>query len=166
MQFHCPTRIVTGPGALDILKTFHAKRVLVVTDQFFAKSGKALEIGRRVPGAQVEIFDQVVPDPPAELAARGAALCERLRPELLIALGGGSPMDCAKGIRLASSLPMTFAAVPTTSGSLHEQRKSGNPSTTPTEPGFRKSVRMRTSFSEPQNVTSPQLQKRRLKTTT
>ena len=56
--------------------------------------------------------------------------------------------------------------VPTTSGSLHEQRKSGNPSTTPTEPGFRKSVRMRTSFSEPQNVTSPQLQKRRLKTTT
>ena len=60
MPFHCPTRIVTGLGALDILKTFHAKRVLVVTDQFFAKSGKALEIGRRVPGAQVEIFDQVV----------------------------------------------------------------------------------------------------------
>lgn len=120
MQFHCPTRIVTGPDALDILKTFHAKRVLVVTDQFFAKSGKALEIGQRVSGAQVEIFDQVVPDPPAELAARGAALCERLRPELLIALGGGSPMDCAKGIRLASSLPMTFAAIPTTSGSGSE----------------------------------------------
>lgn len=120
MQFHCPTRIVTGPDALDYLRTIRASRVLVVTDSFFSGSGKALEIGQRVPGARVEIFDQVTPDPPAELAARGAALCEHLRPELLIALGGGSPMDCAKGIRLACSLPMTFAAIPTTSGSGSE----------------------------------------------
>lgn len=120
MQFHCPTRIVTGPDALDFLRTFRADQVLVVTDSFFSESGKAMEIGQRVPGAKVEIFDQVSPDPPAELAAIGAVICERLRPELLIALGGGSPMDCAKGIRLASTLPMTFVAIPTTSGSGSE----------------------------------------------
>ncbi len=72
-------------------------------------------------------------------------------------------MTIASGV-LRSAIILT--GVPTTSGSCHEQRKSGRPSAMPTEPGFRKSVRACTSFREPQNVTSPQLQKRRLKTTT
>ena len=118
--FHCPTKLYMGPGALDALGGFPAKRVLVVTDSFFSKNGTALEVGRRVPGAEVRIFDHVVPDPPASLAAEGAALCAQFRPQLLIALGGGSPMDCAKAIRLAAGEPMTFVAVPTTSGSGSE----------------------------------------------
>lgn len=103
-----------------MLRKQTAKRVLVVTDQYFSRSGKALEIGNLVPGAEVRVFDEVTPDPAAELAAKGAALCVQFRPELLIALGGGSPMDCAKGIRLAAGIPMTFAAIPTTCGSGSE----------------------------------------------
>lgn len=118
--FRCSTEIFSGPGALEALKKFPAARVLVVTDRFFSKSGKALEIGRMVPGAQVQIFDKVVPDPPAALAAEGAAICRSFRPQLLIALGGGSPMDCAKAIRLAYGEKLTFVAVPTTSGSGSE----------------------------------------------
>ena len=118
MMFYCPTKLYSGKHALDVLKTCRAGRVLVVTDRFFSQ--KAREIGRMVPGADVQVFDEVVPDPPAELVAKGAALCMRFRPELLIALGGGSPMDCAKGIRLASDVPMMFAAIPTTSGSGSE----------------------------------------------
>lgn len=120
MEFYCPTKIYTGVNALDALKTHAAQRVLVVTDRYFSQSGKAAQIGHLVPGAQVEIFDEVEPDPSAELAAKGAALCSRFCPELLIALGGGSPMDCAKGIRLAASEPMTFIAIPTTAGSGSE----------------------------------------------
>ena len=120
MEFYCPTKIYTGVCALDALKTYAAQRVLVVTDRYFSQSGKAAQIGHLVPGAQVEIFDEVEPDPSAELAAKGAALCSRFCPELLIALGGGSPMDCAKGIRLAASEPMTFIAIPTTAGSGSE----------------------------------------------
>ena len=120
MEFYCPTKIITGEGALNTLKHYIVKRVLIVTDRYFSRSGKAAEIGHLVPGAQVEIFDQVEPDPSAQLAAKGAALCAEFKPELLIALGGGSPMDCAKGIRMASDLAMTFIAIPTTAGSGSE----------------------------------------------
>lgn len=118
--FQCPVKIYTGAHALDALKACKAQRVLVVTDSYFSKSGKAMEVGKLVPGAEVRIFDRVTPDPTAELAAEGAALCTRYAPDLLIALGGGSPMDCAKAMRLASGKPMAFYAIPTTAGSGSE----------------------------------------------
>ncbi len=116
MEFVCSTRILFG---LEALKAYCADRVLVVTDEYFSRSGKALEIGK-LAGREVRVFDEVVPDPPAELAAKGAALCEVYKPQVLIALGGGSPMDCAKGIRLGYSGQVVFIAVPTTSGSGSE----------------------------------------------
>ena len=118
--FHCPTKIYMGDNALSVLETCRAARVLVVTDGYFSQCGKAMEVGKRVPGAEVRVFDRVQPDPSAELAAEGAALCLSYQPDLLIALGGGSSMDCAKAIRLASGLPMTFYAIPTTAGSGSE----------------------------------------------
>ena len=118
--FHCPTKIYSGENALQALRSFRGVRVLIVTDRYFSESGKALEIGKLIPGAQVEIFDQVTPDPQAALAAQGAQLCREFQPDLLIALGGGSPMDCAKAIRLAYGEKMMFVAIPTTSGSGSE----------------------------------------------
>ena len=119
-EFYCPTKIWSGTNALENLRSIAAKRVLIVTDGYFSRSGKAQEIGNLFPGAEVRIFDAVTPDPSAELAAKGAAVCSAFSPDLLIALGGGSPMDCAKGIKLASDHPMTFVAIPTTSGSGSE----------------------------------------------
>jgi len=119
-EFTCTTRIISGSHGLEALRNWHARRVLVVTDRFFSQSGRAMEIGRLVPQAEVRVFDEVKPDPDAELAARGAVICKEFQPDLLIALGGGSPMDCAKAIRLASEQPMAFVAIPTTSGSGSE----------------------------------------------
>ncbi len=118
--FHCPTKIYTGANALDVLKTCKAARVLVVTDSYFSQTGKAMEVGSMVPGAEVRVFDRVTPDPSAELAAEGGALCARYAPDLLIALGGGSSMDCAKAMRMACGKNMTFYAIPTTAGSGSE----------------------------------------------
>ena len=118
--FQCATRICSGPDALTVLKTFHANRVFIITDSYFSQSGKALEIGRLAPEAEVRVFDRVVPDPPASLAAEGAAICTAFQPDLLIALGGGSAIDCAKGIRAAYAGQLTFIAIPTTSGSGSE----------------------------------------------
>ena len=116
-EFYCPLHLYAGEGALDMLKGFSARAALLVTDRFFSENGMAKAVAQRLPGCRVEIFDRVIPDPTAALAAGGAAVCRRLKPELLIALGGGSPMDCAKAIRMASEMPMTFVAIPTTSGS-------------------------------------------------
>lgn len=118
--FYAPTKIHTGPGALDVLRQLTAERALLVTDPFFTKSGLTNQVIQRLPGCRVEIFDRVVPDPPVSLAAEGVALCRRWNPQLLLALGGGSVMDCAKAIRLAMEMPMEFVAIPTTSGSGSE----------------------------------------------
>lgn len=119
-RFYCPTKIYTGPDAMAALRELSVNRVLFVTDPFFVQSGKAAEIAKSFAGAEVVFFDRVAPDPPAELAAEGAALCQRLRPELLLVLGGGSAMDLAKGIRYASDVQMLFVAIPSTSGSGSE----------------------------------------------
>lgn len=119
-EFCCSTKIYTGANALSALKNYPAKRVMVVTDAWFSKSGTARRIAAMVPGAEALIFDQVTPDPSAELAARATAACREFAPDLLIALGGGSPMDCAKAVKLAAERPMVFLAIPTTSGSGSE----------------------------------------------
>ena len=119
-QFSCSTALYFGKNALEHLNTLSAKTVLVVTDSFFSQNGSAAAIGRRVLGAEVVLFDRVQPDPAAELVAEGAALLQRVRPEIVIALGGGSSMDCAKGILAAAEQRPLFIAVPTTSGTGSE----------------------------------------------
>ncbi len=118
--FHCKPRIFYGDGALEQLGRCQGRSVLVVTDRYFAQSGLAQAVGSRVPGASVTVFSEVTPDPSAELAARGAALCARNGHDVLIALGGGSPMDCAKGIVYVQEQRPLFIAIPTTSGTGSE----------------------------------------------
>lgn len=118
--FHCPTKIYFGEGALGVLSEYHVKRILLVTDPFFVKSGTVADLKAYVPEAEVRVFDKVVPDPSLALAAEGAAVCETFRPDMLLALGGGSAMDCAKGIYAAAGRDLVFVAIPTTSGSGSE----------------------------------------------
>ena len=118
--FQCITKVLSGAKAMDHLKTIHASCVFLVTDAYFASNGIAEAVAKYFEGAAVRVFDEVVPDPPAELAARGAALCENCHPDVLVALGGGSVIDCAKGIRAAYEYPVMFVAIPTTSGSGSE----------------------------------------------
>ena len=114
--FTCGTKIIAGPGARWSLKDREAKRVFLVTDSFFSEKGTALEIARSA-GESQEIFDQVTPDPTAELIARGTARLKALLPDLVVALGGGSPMDAAKAMVYFSGESIPLAAIPTTSGS-------------------------------------------------
>ncbi len=118
--FCCRTEIFFGDGALSQLEKVKAERVMVVTDRFFAENGIAARIGGMVPGASVTVFPDVTPDPSVELAARGAAVFASCMPQALIALGGGSPMDCAKAILYLQDDPPQFIAIPTTSGTGSE----------------------------------------------
>ena len=119
-SFVCGTRLCFGADAPAALAGLHAERVLLVTDPYFAENGTAARYAAAFPGAQVEIFSDVVPDPPLSLVAQGVARLQALRPDTLLALGGGSAIDCAKGIAALGGLPVRLVAVPTTSGSGSE----------------------------------------------
>jgi 1-propanol dehydrogenase len=119
-RFFCQTELRFGPDALQTLQQEHAGAVLVVSDPFFAKNGEANRIGALVPNATVTVFGEVSPDPTLELAVRGLKMQQQCAPDLLIALGGGSAIDCAKAMICLSEPRPRFIAIPTTSGTGSE----------------------------------------------
>lgn len=119
-KFSCKTTIVSGTGAISVLETFHARRVFVVTDPYFMKNGTAQRVAEASKAEETAFFDGVKPDPTVELAAEGTARLREFGPDLLIALGGGSAMDCAKAMAFFSQGDFKLAAIPTTSGSGSE----------------------------------------------
>ena len=119
-KFSCKTTIYSGSGAVSALKDLGAKRLFLVTDPFFTQNGTAQKIAAAAKAEQTEIFDGVQPDPTVALAAEGTARLKAFQPDLLVALGGGSAMDCAKAMAYFAKGSYTFAAIPTTSGSGSE----------------------------------------------
>ncbi len=119
-QFQCTTKVLSGAGALNALGEMDIQKLFVVTDPFFMKNGQAKRIAELAKAAQVEFFDGVMPDPSVELAAAGTARVKAFQPDTLLALGGGSAMDCAKAMVYFSGLSIRLIAVPTTSGSGSE----------------------------------------------
>lgn len=118
--FESRTKIVAGAGAVGYLGSMGAKRVFLVSDPFFFENGTAARIAAQAKAEQVEIFHKVVPDPTVELAAEGTAAVRAFQPDLIVALGGGSAMDCAKAMVYFAGVEAKLAAIPTTSGSGSE----------------------------------------------
>ncbi len=118
--FHSGTKIISGVGAVSYLKELGIKRLLVVTDPFFMKNGTAQRIGAAAGAEQVKIFDNIQPDPSVTLAAEGTAVVREFMPDTVVALGGGSAMDCAKAMAYFSGEKIRLVAIPTTSGSGSE----------------------------------------------
>lgn len=119
-QFHCRTKIYSGAGAIGHLADYGASKVFLVTDPYFHKNGTAEKVAAASKAGQVEIFSDVRPDPGVELAAAGTARLKAFDPDLVIALGGGSAMDCAKAMVYFSGTRAKLVAIPTTSGSGSE----------------------------------------------
>ena len=105
-EFHVPTRLVFGVGAIDRLGTLardlDLARPLLVSDRGLEEAGhvdRALGL-LRAAGLQVEVFDDFDVNPDAAMVERGVAFARTFRPDSVIGLGGGSSLDCAKGINL------------------------------------------------------------------
>ena len=116
--FSCMTDILMGSSAEKVLKQRNFGKIMVISDPFFAKNGVAQRLGQQA--AEYEIFDKVAPDPSVELVAQGTAELKRFAPDALVALGGGSAIDCAKAMLYFSERKIPLIAVPTTSGSGSE----------------------------------------------
>ena len=119
-EFFCKTKILAGAGAVSAISSLGKKRLFLVTDPFFVKNGTAKRIVELSRCECSEIFDKIQPDPTVELAAEGTARLRAFAPDLLVALGGGSTLDCAKAMAYFAKGNCLLAAIPTTSGSGSE----------------------------------------------
>ena len=86
------------PIALDEVITDGHKRALIVTDRFLFNNGYADQITSvlKAAGVETEVFFEVEADPTLSIVRKGAELANSFKPDVIIALGGGSPMDAAK----------------------------------------------------------------------
>jgi alcohol dehydrogenase class IV len=89
-------------------------RALVVTDKGVRAAGVLQPVLDALGGVAVAVFDDV-PSNPTEAAVRGAADVYRSQDcDGLVAVGGGSPIDCAKGVAIAATHPgplKTYATI-------------------------------------------------------
>jgi alcohol dehydrogenase class IV len=139
-SFHMPVRAVFGAGRLAELPGLipaRLQRILVVTDPGLTRHGAALgALGAALAGRTWDVFDEVDENPTFASADTGAARARAFGAQAIIGLGGGSPLDAAKGVALLSTNDGTLGeymkgrrqtrdalpiiALPTTSGTGSE----------------------------------------------
>jgi len=100
--FRVPERIFFEPGSLSYLEKLKGKRAFIVADKFMDRLGYVSKVMGHLKKANfdVNVFLDVEPDPSTETVMRGTAQMNSFEPDVIIALGGGSAMDAAKGMWL------------------------------------------------------------------
>ena len=136
-------KFISGPGSLNrlpgILEKMHIDNILIVTDEGLVNLGLAAKLTKPLEeaGLHFTVYSGVSPNPTSDNVEEGFALYQENDCHALIALGGGSPMDCAKAIgakvchpnksvsqlqgllKVHKKMPPIFA-IPTTSGTGSE----------------------------------------------
>jgi alcohol dehydrogenase len=108
-DFYLPTRIIFGPGRLSelgiVASSLGATRALVVSDPGIVAVGHTPRgiASLEDAGLTIALFDGVAENPTTQHVDAGLAVAKEFRPELIVGLGGGSSMDCAKGINFLYS---------------------------------------------------------------
>jgi alcohol dehydrogenase class IV len=140
--FSTTPRIVMGPGSIKTIgtevKARGANRVLIVTDKGVIAAGllKSIEESFRAVKIKYAVFDKVEPDPRYEIVADCVEMAKKERAQLLVGVGGGSPMDITKtaaimltnkgpigayfGVNLVPKPGLPIILVPTTAGTGSE----------------------------------------------
>ena len=127
----------------ELAKAEGAKKALIITDSFIAQSDirKKIEESLSKAGIAVEVFDGVTPNPTTACVDAGSDFAARSDVDILIAVGGGSSMDTAKGVSLGAKNPqrgigldyqtqfekpgLPIIAIPTTAGTGSEVNAFG-----------------------------------------
>ena len=111
LWFKVPPKVYFKRGATDLaLKVLKGKkRAFIVTDRFLFNSGAVDIITRTLDevGIDHEVFFDVKPDPTIATIKQAMEIVKPYEPDVIIALGGGSPMDAAKIIWLLYEQPET-----------------------------------------------------------
>lgn len=139
MRFQVPTRIYFGSGMVSrageiVEEHFKGATLFLVTDRGIIDSGIADKVLSQFPGIQV--FDEVEQNPKHNTVNKAGEIVRKLKPDVVIGLGGGSALDAAKSIALLATntgaiedyegkgkyntAPLPVIAVPTTCGTASE----------------------------------------------
>ena len=110
LWFQVPSRIYFKQNAItEGLKDLTGKkRAFIVTDTFLYDNGYVTKVTKTLDklGIQSEVFADVKPDPDLETIYKGLDILNVFKPDVIIALGGGSPMDAAKIMWLMYEQPL------------------------------------------------------------
>ena len=138
-NFNIPTKAIFGKGRIseigEHLKPFPG-RVLIVTDKTIAQKTDAVGKLKSNIGSDILIFDAIEENPSFESVRKGALFAVDNGAKVVIGVGGGSPMDAAKGIAMLAvnngdlsdilsrkpleNVPLPIICIPTTSGTGSE----------------------------------------------
>jgi alcohol dehydrogenase len=139
MQFHMPVRLYFGPGEIKNLKFIvddylKADDPVIVTDKGIVTSGLLDKVVSQFPG--IRIFDEIEANPKSDTINKIAEKIRGMGPDLIIGMGGGSPLDAGKALALLATNggnieayegkekykndPLPFLAIPTTCGTGSE----------------------------------------------
>lgn len=118
-----------GPGARKelpgVVKRLGFKKALVVTDKGLMQFGVAkmvLDVMDEA-GIAYEIFDDVKPNPTVTNVKNGIDACKKAQADFIVAIGGGSSMDTAKGIGIVVKNP-DFSDIISLEGVADTKKKS------------------------------------------
>ncbi len=140
-SFFMPTRVIHGENSVlnngEMLAKL-GRKALIVTGRSSAKLSGALDDVVTALGqvnVEYEVFDQIENNPSLENVMAGGEAARRYRPDFIIAIGGGSPLDGAKAVAVLavnaisatdlftnsfSQPPLPIVAIPTTAGTGSE----------------------------------------------
>ena len=111
LWFKVPSKVYFKRGAIDLaLRELEGKkRAFIVTDRFLFNSGAVAKITNVLDeiGIEYQVFFDVKPDPTLSTIKQAMDIVKPYEPDVIIALGGGSPMDAAKIIWLMYEQPET-----------------------------------------------------------
>ncbi|MFX0133886.1 MAG: iron-containing alcohol dehydrogenase [Candidatus Hodarchaeota archaeon] len=104
--YSSPRKIVFGPGSLKYLGQIKPKKVFIVTDKVCQELGFTdLVIKNLKSNPEIQIFNEIMPNPILQVVEKGGKLCQDFGPDLIIGLGGGSVIDAGKGIWFLNEFP-------------------------------------------------------------
>lgn len=141
-RFTLPRDLYYGKGSLETLKGIKGKKAIVVVGgssmRKFGFLDKTVAYLKEA-GMEVQLFENVEPDPSVETVMKGAAAMRSFEPDWIVSIGGGSPIDAAKAMWAFYEYPEVtfeqlitpfsfpllrqkakFIAIPSTSGTATE----------------------------------------------